>query len=76
MKIIFGYILLFISTIATIMAIALQSTYAIKGLVSIVFASSIILRYKSEDKSLAVNLSFWISGIIIVSSLALEQFIK
>lgn len=76
MGIIFGYILLFISTIATIIAIALQSTYVIKGILSIVFASSCILRYKSEDRTLAVNLAFWISSIIIVFSLVLEQFLK
>lgn len=76
MGVVFGYILLFISTMTTIIAIALHSTYAIKGILSIVFASSCILRYKSENRTLAVNLAFWISSIIIVFSLILEQFLK
>ncbi|WP_325277403.1 hypothetical protein [Romboutsia sp.] len=70
------YILIFVATLATIISIAIGGTYTIKGILGIIFAISCILRCKSENRNIAVNLAYWISSIIIVSSFVLEQFLK
>lgn len=76
MTIILGYILLFIAIIALVIAIALESTSAIIGVVSIAFASSCILKYKLEDKSMTVDLLFWASSMTIMLLLILEYLFK
>jgi hypothetical protein len=51
-------------------------SYTTTGILGIIFLISCILRSKSENKNIIVNLAFWVSSIIMVASFVLEKFIK
>jgi hypothetical protein len=53
-----------------------RDSYTTTGILGIIFLISCILRGKSENKNIIVNLAFWASSIIIVAYFVLEKFIK
>lgn len=57
-------------------SIYVGDSYTITGILGIIFMVSCILRSKSENRNIIVNLAFWLSSIIIVTSFVLEKFIK
>lgn len=57
-------------------SIYVGDSYTIIGILGIIFMVSCILRSKSENRNIIVNLAFWLSSIIIVNSFVLEKFIK
>ena len=69
------YILLFIITLSTVYSIYAGDDYTIIGILGIIFMLSCILRSNSKNKNIIVNLTFWISSIIIVVSFVSGNFL-
>ncbi|CEN26456.1 Uncharacterised protein [[Clostridium] sordellii] len=65
------YILLFIITLSTIYSLCVGDSYTKTGILGIIFLISCIINSKSETKNIIINLTIWLSSIIIVISFVL-----